>query len=187
MLRDWLWCRQRLRAASVASTSAWTQAGWRGWCKVVSVYDGDTATLVLAGRSGVRYKARMLGIDTEELRQPRAASDREAKADLAFRARNALASMASDVAVDPGDRRKGADWDALFGESRRLVWCECEGEDLYGRMLVHLRARRGAGPTFSDALIEQRLALPYDGQTKTPVYETLAATDREAPVATDRV
>ena len=37
----------------------------------------------------------------------------------------------------------------------------------------------------SDALIEQRLALPYDGQTKTPVYETLAATDREAPVATN--
>ena len=107
--------------------------------KVVKVYDGDTCTCVFdTFNMGLyRHQIRLNGIDTAEIKS----KDADVKA-LALRTRDFVADLILN----------------------KIVQLTCEGSDKYGRILGIIRID---GVCINDLLIEKKMALPYDGGTKT--------------------
>lgn len=144
-------------------TAEFSFAGRKLWARVVSVYDGDTITIVFpVGETMYRFNARMYGIDTCEMKSKEAANK-----ETALRARNRLIELISGrpLANPTGAVRK--DIVRHLAEDTYLVWIECLEFDKYGRVLV--KVRKSDDPdlkTFSDILVEEKLAYPYFGETK---------------------
>jgi micrococcal nuclease len=107
--------------------------------KVVKVYDGDTCTCIFDtfGMGLYRHQIRLNGIDTAEVKS----KDADVKA-LALRTRDFVADLILN----------------------KIVQLTCEGSDKYGRILGIIRID---GVCVNDLLIEKKMALPYDGGTKT--------------------
>lgn len=126
-------------AATLANTPAFSPSVTHG--KVIKVYDGDTITIAapVVGVDGLfRFRVRLAGIDTPELRGASAAE----KA-MAVRARDALASQLPDDMM--------------------VTLTEVDASDKYGRLL----ARVWVGRLCLNAwMLEQRHAKAYDGKAK---------------------
>ncbi|KAL1528094.1 hypothetical protein AB1Y20_009459 [Prymnesium parvum] len=108
--------------------------------KVVSVYDGDTLTVAARhARHGTPYlfRVRLAGVDAPEIR----GSDAAGKA-AALAARDALREqvLGKMVSIIPMGR-----------------------PEKYGRLLARVELK---GRDMSKWLLEQKLAVPYDGSTK---------------------
>jgi micrococcal nuclease len=110
--------------------------------EVLSVYDGDTITVALdLGLSiKVRAKCRLLGIDTPEIRTKSAA---EKKA--GYTARDRVREL-------------------ILGKT--VVLHSVAKPDKYGRLLVKVWAEDGS--CVNQLLLDEGLAIDYDGGTKTP-------------------
>lgn len=119
---------------------------------VVSVYDGDTFTVALRsnfitgdaiGGKIIQSKCRVIGIDTPEMRPPRAQTDRDAEIVCAK-----IAKQFVEIAI-----------------LHKHVQLHVAGTDKYGRLLVTV-AIPDTGDDLSTILINKKLAYPYDGGTK---------------------
>jgi micrococcal nuclease len=114
------------------------------YAHVVSVYDGDTLTVVVY-RHGhwVLQTIRLAGIDTPELRT----KDPKEK-ELAEAARQALSTQVLD----------------------EYVWIHCQGREKYGRILAEIypvswfRGHRSL--SYNQWLLNKGYAQPYDGGKK---------------------
>jgi endonuclease YncB( thermonuclease family) len=106
-----------------------TLEGRQCWCKIHprDVYDGDTAkaTFVLPGMGVRRFKCRLDGYDSPEMKPLKSTPNREAIKASAKEARDHLISM-------------------VAAKQNQLVWCHCGRFDKYGRVLVTLYK----GPTW---------------------------------------
>lgn len=146
-------------------TPDFTFAGRKLWARVVSVYDGDTVTLVFPISDGpdaplYKFNARMFGIDTCEMK-----SKEGGNRDLAVRARNRLVELVSGKSLVFANASK-KDIVRHFAEDVYLVWIECMDFDKYGRVLVKVYSGPESTKTFSEMLIDEKLAYAYFGETK---------------------
>jgi len=109
--------------------------------EVLSVYDGDTVTVMLDMGLDVQKKAkcRLLGIDTPELRTK---SAKEKK--LGYAARDRLRELILDKTITLQSMTK---------------------PDKYGRLLVRIWIE---GLFINDLLIDEGLARAYDGGERQP-------------------
>jgi micrococcal nuclease len=109
--------------------------------QVLSVYDGDTITVMLDMGLDVQKKAkcRFLGIDTPELRT-KSASEKK----LGYAARDRLRELVLDKVVTLQSMTK---------------------PDKYGRLLVRVWID---GKSINDLLVEEGLARSYDGGKRQP-------------------
>ena len=107
--------------------------------EVLSVYDGDTITVMIDLGLSIRVQAkcRLLGIDTPEIRTRNAAEKK-----MGYEARDRLREL-----VD-------GQWVVLHSVAR---------PDKYGRLLVSVWAE---DVCVNDAMIQEGLARPYDGGTR---------------------
>ena len=107
---------------------------------VVDVYDGDTLTAELDLGMSIKRECscRLFGLDTPEIRT-KVAGEKEA----ALKARDRVRELV------------GGKWVTLQS---------MEKPDKYGRLLVKVWTEDGL--LVNDLLIEERLAIPYDGGTK---------------------
>jgi endonuclease YncB( thermonuclease family) len=123
--------------------------GFRGWCRVLSVYDGDTMTLAIPfqGRP-YKFSVRMEGIDTPEIK----GDDKE----RALEARDRLIELIT------GKRNAGKE---VFKNSVYLVWFECSGFDKYRRLLGKVYSAPSK-TNFTDVLIAEKHGYAYYGGTK---------------------
>lgn len=114
--------------------------------KITSVYDGDTFTVDLKCTTNVFCKGlpiRVHGVDTPE---KRGSSSHE----------KILSNLARNVTID------------FLENSKNLVLENCiRGK--YFRLVCVVKSERG---TLSDILIEQRLGVPYFGNTKVTDWDT---------------
>jgi endonuclease YncB( thermonuclease family) len=153
----------RQRFSEVAwNVPEFSLAGWRGWARVVSIYDADTITVVMpiAGTYH-RVSLRIKGIDASEIKSKSA----EVKA-LAFRARNRIYELCTGQVW--GARDAIVAKSILDGELRKdvhVVWIECDTFDKYGRVLATVRCSED-GRSFADVLVSERLAYVYAGGSK---------------------
>ena len=110
--------------------------------EVLSVYDGDTITVMIDLGLSIRVQAkcRLLGIDTPEIRTKNAAEKK-----LGYEARDRVREMI------------GGQWVVLHSVAK---------PDKYGRLLVKVWADDET--CVNDALIEEGLARVYDGGARTP-------------------
>lgn len=109
-------------------------------CKVISVYDADTVTLVVPfmGRPW-KKKCRLTGIDSAELRTKN--------------------TTEKELAI------KGRDW--LIGQIlNEKVWVLCGDWDKYGRLLGTIYKKRGDKVSINQQIINNGYAYVYDGKKK---------------------
>ena len=110
--------------------------------KVVKVYDGDTITIVsdipgLKNSPVYKFSIRLNGIDSPEIK-----GKTEDEKHIAIKARDTLSNM-------------------ILGE---IVYLKNKKNEKYGRILCDVYK----GETnLNKMMIEKRLALPYEGKTKT--------------------
>ena len=121
--------------------------------KVVDVYDGDTCTVVLQQNFRYRkYKVRMLGYDSPEMKPSLKHDNRDIEMESARRAREAL-------------------MEHIYN---KIVILHCDKFDKYGRLLGTIyphyenENQVGGGFSFNQILINEEFAHEYHGGTKKP-------------------
>lgn len=115
-------------------------AGLYRLAKVVDVYDGDTITVIMQmidGEQYYKYKVRLNGIDTPELRTS-----------------NALEKHAAHIVRDVLRAKING----------TIVSLNLKGEDKYGRLLADVYDTNAID--ICQWLIDAKYALPYKGGTK---------------------
>lgn len=141
-------------------TPEFSLLGTKCWARVVSIYDGDSPTIVFSFSGKVyRFPTRIYGIDTSEMKSKDAVNK-----DRALRARARLLELVAGSNPLPLDASK-KDIQKFLAQSTYLVWVECMELDKYGRTLIRMRAEPN-GKSFADILVEERLAYAYTGGTK---------------------
>ena len=135
--------------------------------KVIDAYDADTVTVALTlGDELCAFKVRLTGIDTPEMRPPRARPNREQEKRMAVRARNTLigwVTSGDDPEPDVRYSRRRLRRE-FFEPNRKLVWLRAGPFDKYGRLLGELFEQSGGGGAFNQRLLDAGLARPYDGR-----------------------
>ena len=107
------------------------------WAKVVKVYDGDTIHVVFyLGFKLYRWKCRLLGIDTPEIK-----TKSEIEHAAAIKAKEKL----SDLILN------------------KIITIECNNFDKYGRLLITVYKSR---VNINKFMVRQGYAYEYDGGTK---------------------
>jgi endonuclease YncB( thermonuclease family) len=139
--------------------------GKKCWARVVSVYDGDTCTLIIPFQAKMyKFSARLYGIDTSEMK-----SKDNVNKERAIRSRNRLIELITRKAL-PSPIMSKKDVINMLANDVHLVWIECMELDKYGRVLVKLHDSEEAEvqglPHFAEVLVSENLAYQYFGQTK---------------------
>ena len=68
---------QSLEKATLDTRPEFSLKGVNTFGKILRVYDGDTAWVSVNSPIATTWRVRLLGIDTEEMRQPKDAENRE--------------------------------------------------------------------------------------------------------------
>ena len=149
---------EQLKTLCLKDVQCYSLDGQRLLGKVVDVYDGDTCKIILLQDGKfVRYTCRLAGIDTPEMKS---------KTDGAYRARNRLIQLATNVEIDLANRGTHPATTRLIQANTRLVNVHCQTFDKYGRLLVKIYAQEDAGSCLNDVLLTEHMANSYDGGHK---------------------
>ena len=133
------------------------------WIRIIDVHDGDSVKAVVEVFPGcfVKTSIRLNGIDTCEITNKNASIH-----ELALAGRNRLIQLVtrSDACTIGKDSKK-KDIVALLESNVFMVYCNFHGMDKYGRVLADLKSAPG-DVSFNIILLNEVLALPYNGGTK---------------------
>lgn len=137
--------------------------GYKGWAKIVNVYDGDTfRACVYVHDRVLKFTFRPLGYDAPEMKPRLDTPNRETHKKNAVLARELFKEYTgyiNEYSVKPG---------CCFvctSKPNGLVYLECFKNDKYGRTLVNVYRYPG-GKSVNDMMIDSGLVLRYDGKTK---------------------
>ncbi|KAJ3069232.1 hypothetical protein HK102_006969, partial [Quaeritorhiza haematococci] len=141
-------------------TPEFTFAGIQGWCRLVDAYDADSLTVVMRYHGQpFKFRTRMYGIDACEMNS----KDPIHKA-KAVEARDRVLQLVCGSRPEPLAKRTQVQ--QLLAAGNYMVWIECMHFDKYGRILVECRLRPEDTKTLADILVDEKLAYPYYGGTK---------------------
>ena len=122
--------------------------------RLVDIYDGDTQTYVIRfNNEFYRVSVRVNGIDTPEIRS---------KDPGAIQARNRAFEILTSKTIENHTK---ADIKRILNENRYMVTLRCIKSEKYGRTLADVISYNGIN--LGDQLIKEKLAVKYDGGTKT--------------------
>ena len=131
-------CPNSVRVAEKKTTPKWSLEGQTLAAKLFPAYDGDSVDMAtLVADEVVRFSVRVKHIDTPEMRT----KDPVEKA-LAEEAKRRLREMTTD----------------------KVCVVVCGPNDKYGRVLADVYLE--TGESVADVLLREKLAFPYEGQTK---------------------
>jgi endonuclease YncB( thermonuclease family) len=137
--------KNALIAATYDTTPNLNLNGYKGLCKVVKVYDGDTVHVAIEVFGNIyRIKCRLSGIDTAEL-----VTDDPLEEKIAEKAKKVVDDFTSN----------------------RLLWLVVHCNDKYGGRYVssiYPDVTETEASSISHILLNQGLAYPYKGGEKTP-------------------
>ena len=163
-----------LQRATLDTVPVFTLKSQGGWGKIVSLYDGDTGKIVVVSPIRTTFPFRLVGIDCEEMRQPKSAEQRDEKKKFAISARNQLCNLSTSINVDDSFSEKGKVWAEMISQNKKLIWWKCDGWDKYGRALMHLwdnEPKQGCA-SINEQMITTGYGVAYDGGTKSQVIDT---------------
>ena len=131
--------------------------------RVVSVYDGDTLTLIIPFKSDCyKFNCRMMGIDTCEIK-----SKLQKNKETAVRARNRVLQLLGVPITDLDATFSRQKIQSLLAEKVYTCWVKCYENEKFGRTLVDVRVKDDPScPTIAQILIDEKLAYEYKGDTK---------------------
>ena len=131
--------------------------GLKSYGRLIDVYDGDTIKVILPTfGSYYKFTIRLNDIDTCEIR-----SKDKVLQDTAIKARDRLFELVTTSKVNTKNDIK-----KIFESDVYLVWVECCNKDKYGRVLANIYKDKDTSKSFSEILLEEKLAYKYEGKTK---------------------
>tara|TARA_Y100000590_G_C15546892_1_gene949346 strand:+ start:101 stop:595 length:495 start_codon:yes stop_codon:yes gene_type:complete len=134
--------------------------------KVVDIYDADTCKIVFElDNKLVKFNCRLIGIDTPEMKPPKANPNRDAEKKKAKQARNRMVQLCSNVECKINIMYKKKQIKELLNKHTKLVEVNCHDFDKYGRLLIEISDLEDS-KTFNQVLIDEGFAYSYDGGTK---------------------
>ena len=137
-----------LRNTNDEKIKTFSLKGQRYLAKVVDVYDGDTITVLLRYRLKThKFKVRMYGYDSPEMRPPRDDPNRYNIKEAAVQAKIKLSEMIN----------------------QKIVELDCGGFDKYGRLLATVHLRENCCKTSIDVnqwMIRNGYGYKYNGGKK---------------------
>lgn len=163
--------REAFRAHGGSNTPFFALTGRACHARVVSVYDGDTVTLVLPVHDAYyKFHARIYGIDTSEIKSKLP----EARL-KAVRARARLLQLLGVPVRSLEDNPKKTEVEKFLEENVVVVYVVCRDWDKYGRALVDCYLAECKTQNVADILVKEGLAYPYFGGSKLAEEEQVAA------------
>lgn len=142
------------------NTPYFSLEGLKTYARVIDIYDGDTITIVIDVNSFfLKFRCRLNGIDTCEIRSKNIQNKQ-----LAVQAKNRLFNLVTGHTIDEVYNKK--ELIEYFDKNISVIWVHCLEFDKYGRLLIDCYASQDEPKSFSQILIDDRLAYSYDGETK---------------------
>lgn len=131
--------------------------------RVVSVYDGDTLTLIIPFKNDFyKFNCRMMGIDTCEIK-----SKLQKNKETAIKARNRVLQLIGVPITDLDMPLTRPKIQSMLSEKVYTCWVKCYENEKFGRTLVDVRINDDmSSPTIAQTLINEKLAYEYKGETK---------------------
>ena len=131
--------------------------GLKTYGRLIDVYDGDTVKVILPTfGSYYKFSIRLNDIDTCEIR-----SKDKILQNNGIKARDRLFELVTNIKViTKNDIKKTLESDVY------LVWVDCCNKDKYGRVLANIYKDNDTTKSFSEILLEEKLAYKYEGKTK---------------------
>ena len=131
--------------------------GLKTYGRLIDVYDGDTVKVILPTfGSYYKFTIRLNDIDTCEIR-----SKDKILQNNGIKARDRLFELVTNIKViTKNDIKKTLESDVY------LVWVDCCNKDKYGRVLANIYKDKDTTKSFSEILLEEKLAYKYEGKTK---------------------
>ena len=131
--------------------------GLKSYGRLIDVYDGDTIKVILPTfGSYYKFSIRLNDIDTCEIR-----SKDKILQNNGIKARDRLFELVTNIKViTKNDIKKTLESDVY------LVWVDCCNKDKYGRVLANIYKDNDTTKSFSEILLEEKLAYKYEGKTK---------------------
>jgi endonuclease YncB( thermonuclease family) len=122
-----------------------TMKGKEMYCRVISVYDGDTVDIVFYENDVPKhYKFRLYGVDTPEMKPPKNCENREEIIQSAIRAKEYLSGLILD----------------------KTVWIEFHNEEKYGRLMGTIYKNKSKLVNINRLLIQNGYGKEYYGGKK---------------------
>jgi len=136
---------QELMTIEVDALTYFSMDGDTHLARVISCYDGDTIHCVFKlFYKYYKFKIRLYGIDTPEMKPNLAIENRKTLVDRAHKAKLRLEELILN----------------------KLVYVYCREYDKYGRILAVIKLREDDDKTVNDMMIDEGYAVPYFGGTK---------------------
>ena len=135
--------------------------------KCVSIYDGDTATFsILLHNQLYKFKMRLSGIDTPEMRPSKKKHNRELEKKASIISRNRLLQLVTDQEIQLNMAYSRKEIRDILDRNRKLIYIKCGKYGKYGRCLVKLYNTEKDTKSFNNVLVEEGYAYKYYGGKK---------------------
>lgn len=133
--------------------------------KVVSVYDGDTCTcnILLPNNEIVKYKVRLYGYDSPELKPLKSDVDRVEHIKYAKYARNKLIELTTDQTLDNDVEYLHNEIQQIIDKNKKIITLKCHSWDKYGRLLGTILDN---DVSINELMIQSGNGYEYYGKTK---------------------
>jgi endonuclease YncB( thermonuclease family) len=134
--------------------------------RVVDITDGDTIKTIIKFKDEY-YKiiVRLNNIDTCETK-----SKIEENKNMGIKAKQRLFNLITGKEIATNDKKAIK---KELNENVYLIWLKCYDFDKYGRVMGDIYSKEEDIKSFSDVLIEEKLAYKYQGKTKLTEEEQL--------------
>lgn len=150
------------------NTNYFSLIGIDSLAKVVDIYDGDTIIIILyIFNNYYKFNVRLANIDCAEMK----CKEMRGKA---MQARNRLYNMITGDNLDLDATMVRTAMRERLNSKNNIIRVKCENFDKYGRLLCYLYNKdlqsgdnmNDINKSFNMMLVQEKLALQYDGKTK---------------------
>jgi endonuclease YncB( thermonuclease family) len=140
--------------------------GIKTYARVVDIIDGDTINCIIPffDNKYFKFNIRLSGIDTCEMK-----SKNDENKKLAIAARDLLFELITNKKLYQLSKKEISN---ILNEDLYLVWVECLNFDKFGRVLANV-SKNETAQSFSDILVNKKLAYQYHGEKKLTEEEQL--------------
>ena len=139
--------------------------------KCIDIYDGDSATFaVIVNGELYKFKMRLSGIDTPEIRPSKNNPNREEEKNAAIYVRNRFLQLVVDQEIDLTKKYKKKEVKQILKDNRKIVYLKCGKFGKFGRCLVKVFINKDdledKTKSVNKTLLNENLAYKYYGGTK---------------------
>ena len=164
------------------NTSIFTLEGQTISGKCVDIYDGDTMTLsVCISNKIYKFKMRLSGIDTPEIRPKKSNPNREEEKLAAIYVRNRVLQLIVKDDINLEKKYTKKEVRKILGENKNIVHLKCGKFDKFGRCLVKVFLNKedlnDKTKSINKILINEKLAYKYYGKTKNSDFKSYYKVD----------